>query len=418
MGEKELLKMKKLISICLIALIFTIIIIIILAVLFSTKNKEKSDVNIILTEEIINEDNGISENISSNNTNISQDFLEGLSKTSDDYTYLLLKQCVGNIIEDKAFCIDEIYKQAIDDKKDIYSVYYRIEDNSLAKKMNLIIKLDNKNNTFFVYSENYIKNNQLLNLKEGDSISIEGLKDDIEKSDDNIFYNFKILINDEIYMKELFERYKFDLILDLNHSYELLDEKYKKDRFNTFEEYEKYVKANKNELYIDKIIKYQLMKDNDKLQLLGVSNYDRNYIFNIQNLMEYTMILDTYSEEISLYTELYESSFPPVQAKSCIERVRKAINDKNYKFVYERLNVVQKANYYSNYNNFVKFITENFYEDNSFEFGDYIMVSDIIYQYTIYVKNNENPDDEENEFTISVTLKDNADFSISIVKNN
>ena len=418
MDEKELLKMKKLISICLIALIFAIIIIIILAVLFSTKNKEKSDANIILTEEIINEDNGISENILNDNMTILQEISEGLKKVNDNYTYLLLKQCIGNIIEDKAFCIDEIYKQAIDDKKDIYSVYYRIEENSSAKKMNLIIKLDNKNNSFFVYSENYIKNNQLLNLKEGDSISIEGLKDDIEKSDDNIFYIYKILINGETYMRELFERYKFDLILDLHHCYELLDEKYKKDRFNTFEEYENYIKANKNELYIDKIIKYQLMKDNDKLQLLGVSSYNRNYIFNIQNLMEYTMILDTYSEEIPLYTELYESSFPPVQAKSCIERIRKAINDKNYKFIYERLNVVQKSNYYSNYSDFVKFITDNFYNNNSFEFGDYIMVSDTIYQYTVYVKNNENSSEEEREFKMAVTLKDNADFSISIVKNN
>jgi len=418
MDEKELLKMKKLISICLIALILAIIIIIILAVLFSTRNKEHTYTNIISTEEIVNDDNSINENILSNNTTILQETSEELKKVNDDYTYLLLKQCIEKVIEDKAFCIDEIYKQKIDQKKDIFSVYYRIEDNSLVKKMNLIIKLDNNNNTFLVYSDDYIKGNQLLNLKEGDSISIEGLKNDIEKTDDNIFYNNEILINDETYMRELFTRYKFDLILDLHHSYDLLDEKYKKDRFNTFEEYENYVKANKSELYIDKVIKYELMKDDDKLQLLGVSCYDRNYIFNIKNLMEYTMILDTYSEEIPLYTELYESSFPPVQAKSCIERIRKAINDKNYKFIYERLNVVQKANYYPNYNDFVNFITENFYEDNSFEFGDYIMVSDTIYQYTVYVKNNENSSEEEREFKMAVTLKDNADFSISIVKNN
>ena len=96
-----------------------------------------------------------------------------------------------------------------------------------------------------------------------------------------------------------------------------------------------------------------------------------------------------------------------------MDRVRRAINDQNYDFVYSKLNSVQKRNYYSNYNDFVKFIQVYFYQLNIFEYGKYKEISDNVFQYKVKVKDEMNEQSSRN-FEMTVTLKDNCDFEITI----
>ena len=131
---------------------------------------------------------------------------------------------------------------------------------------------------------------------------------------------------------------------------------------------------------------------------------------------EHPLTLDNYVLDTPEFKELYESNMPSVRAKYCIDRVRKAINDKNYQYVYEKLNIVQKNNYYKNYNDFENFLKTEFFEKNTFVTGDYIMVSEDIFQYEVNVVDKKSENKEIKKFTMTVSIKDGTNFDISIIK--
>ena len=145
-----------------------------------------------------------------------------------------------------------------------------------------------------------------------------------------------------------------------------------------------------------------------------MGNSNRYYTFKMTSLMEYTLILDNYTMVIQ--DDIYNASLPNVQAKYCINRVIEAIDDKNYEFVYEKLNPVQKNNYYKNIDEFKEFITNHFYDEINYEIDDeYLMISSNVYQYNVKITDNVAENDFTfRNFTMTVTLKENEDFVIAI----
>ena len=132
--------------------------------------------------------------------------------------------------------------------------------------------------------------------------------------------------------------------------------------------------------------------------------------------MEYSILLDNYTTELPQYSEIYNSMLPSVQAKYCIDRVIKAVNDKNYEFIYNKLNIVQKSEF-SSYNDFVKFIKEIFYEENNYEFIDYKKSSNAVYQYLVKITDKTEKTFSFRRLDMQVVLEDDTDFMIGIKVN-
>ena len=105
--------------------------------------------------------------------------------------------------------------------------------------------------------------------------------------------------------------------------------------------------------------------------------------------------------------------------KKAVERIIQAINYGDYEFVYEKLNQVQKNNYYKNYNDFKEYITKNFFKENNYELGDdFLIVSEgKVYQFDVKITDATGEDYSYGKFVMTVTLKDN-DFEISITTQN
>lgn len=464
MKKQENIKLKRLIFILVFLLVCIIIAIISLLVAEKDDNNGVKEDIVDETENTIDDESNIiieeddQENVISdiwkdeiNNTKYGEK--TGLVKVNDAHTYFLIKKCMQryyqdeiqyinfDIIDEEAknvlnlnveninnlykglnfpmFCIDEIYKQKIDSNKNVYVVYHRLEEAS-SKNANIVIlvKVDELNKIFSIYPYEYLKLNNYLNVNESDEITIS---DEIAKNDNNT-YNEKDISTDNLtYIKEFMERYKFDLFLDLEHLYNTLDDEYKTNRFKTFEGFMQYINENKEELDTDRVEKYQVndFDEEDYIQFMGISNQNRHYIFHAKNIMEYKLLLDNYTTEIPQYTKIYKASFPTVQAKYCIDRVRKAINDKNYEFIYDKLDEGQKSDEFCEftvYNDFVDYIKRAFFEQNTFEFEDYMILSENVYQYLVKVTDSTGVQFVFRRFDMKVTLKDDADFTISITQ--
>ena len=315
---------------------------------------------------------------------------------------------VGSI-DVPSFIIDEIYSQKIYSNKRFYVVYHRVETSeSTYKNAVIIIKIDRKNNIFSIYPYEFLEKNNLTNLKENEHIN---LNQNIENTAVNYYSN--INSNDADITKELYYRFKFDLAKDINKLYNIIDEKYRNKRFESFEDFRRFVQERYEELANDEIERFATNKYSDFIEYVGISK-NKNYIFIFKNLMNYTILLDNYTVETPYYLKIYNSSLPHIEAKYCIDRVITAINDKNYKFVYEKYDVLKRQSL-GGYENFVKYLQNIFYDKTSYEFGDYEIIGEnVCYDYIVYLDNKEEKQDFREQIKIRIILRENADFIVII----
>lgn len=379
-----------------------------------------------------------------------------LKQITDTYSYFLVKQCLDkyynpetvdealnmldvevkeilNINENNVsnlynnfnkpeFCIDKIYKQKVDASKDIYLVYHRLqnnsESNSSAINTVVFIKIDKKNVDFSIYPYEYLRNANYLELGQDDIITLNNLND-ISENENNGYKTSLISKDDQTCIKEFYDRYKFDVKFDVEGLYYKLNEEYRNLKFPNIENFRYYINENKENIINGNIKKYEINKYDDYKDYVVICENDNPYIFSAESLMDYTILLDKYTVITKRYQEQYERALTGAQTKYCINRIVQAINDKNYDFVYQKLNVIQKNNYYKNIEDFKEFIDNNFYEKNNFEVDeDYLIVSSKIYQYKVKITDATESEFTYRRFTMAVTIKEGTDFEISIKNEN
>lgn len=376
-----------------------------------------------------------------------------LEEKKDEYSYFLMKQCVGNffnantiqqafnIIDKEAidklgidqnnikslydnfnnpdFNIDKIYKQEIDESKDIYMVYLRLKKNSQSNEdvssVAYFVKIDKKNVDFSIYPYEYLQKFNFLQYKENDKISIN-ITEEIEKNDDNGYKVSLISKDEQSIIKELFERFKFDIKFDNNGLYNKIDNEYKSKKFEGLDDFKNFINSKKQQILNENISKYQVNEYENYNDYIAISEDEEYYIFSTKNLMDYTILLDRYTVLTEKVINEYNGSLVTVKARYCINRIIRAINNKDYEFVYKNMNTIQKNNYYRDIEDLKEYIQENFYEKNNVEIDDeYKRISSNVYEYTVNLTDASEEDLSYRRFRMTVTIKDGMDFEISIV---
>ena len=451
---------KKKIKLLLIILIIALIIVVFFTFYLAKKNHKINKTEIINNDKIVSQDvndltNENEEEYIKNNNHTEKNAVADppeidpwgennpitendlkLKNLTDAYSYFLVKQCINQFysskdnaynvlptelkqynisnfygrIEAPSFCIDNIYKSSLRGGKDIYVVYYRLEiGNGQYGDICSIVKIDRKNLTFAIYPFEYLKSKNISSLKENDIIPVDIISlNDIERTEYNHYRVDDITTTEVACIREVFERCRFDYDFDKNHLYTYLNENYKKEKFPNVDDFINYLNA--SNIFKGSIQKYQVSIAGDKPQYVVFGSYDNYYIINFNNIFNYDLLLDEYTIYAQNYLEVYNSNFPAVQAKYCIERVKKAINDKNYKFVYNKLTSEQRNSTYANYNDFINFIKQCFYNNNTFEYTDAKILLIDKYLYTVKVTDGIS----YRYLNMIVKLKENADFEINI----
>lgn len=325
-----------------------------------------------------------------------------------------------NNFDGPIFRMDEIYKQNLNQNEILYVVKLRYGKSEKDVKDSIVwVKKDLSSRTFSVYPYEYLKLKNYTNFQEGDTVPVDGSKS-IEKNRENSYLENEdddIEDDTKLCMKGLFERYKFDLLIDREHLYSILEVDYKNSKYSDLDDLKKYINDNKTDLYLDAISEYKVIDYNEYVEYRAICKSQRNYIFNVKNMMNYTISLDNYT--IVQNKDTYNAFLPAAEAKYCIDRVVQAFNYKDYDFVYSKLNPVQKNNYFKNENDFKEYLSKALFEQNSYEIDDnYLIISDKVYQFTVTIKDATGGNFTYSKFTMTVTLKDDTNFEISIVNSD
>lgn len=305
--------------------------------------------------------------------------------------------------------INQMYVSKKNVNVSVYIVQGRLREikSGNISDFKLMLKLDALNKTFSVYLEDYI-NEKYKDIELGSEINIE-VAESIEKNDTNI-YDY-LIITDETYATDLLKKYKEEILFDVELAYNHLEEEYKQKRFNDFNDFKKYAKDNIKKNVSMKITKYQKYNYDNYTEYICLDQNGSYYIFNETSTMNYKLILDTYTINVPHFIEKYDKGDEQVKVGMNIDKVISAINEKDYKYVYNKLDEKFKNNNFGSLNVFSKFIENNFFDNNKIYYKEFKNIGGV-FTYTLEVIDTNNSYNVKN-FTLIMKLLDNRDFVMS-----
>ena len=127
--------------------------------------------------------------------------------------------------------------------------------------------------------------------------------------------------------------------------------------------------------------------------------------------MDYNVMLDTYTVLIPQFIEKYDKLDNTKKVAMNIDKVVQALNAKDYKYIYNKLDNTFKMNNFPTLNDFKKYINEKYPLTYDLEYSTYNEENGTYVQ-NIVLKDKENEENTQ-ESSIVMQLKDNYEFVMS-----
>jgi hypothetical protein len=283
-----------------------------------------------------------------------------------------------------------------------YRAYGVIQNNEEKQDVYFKVIMDTDNLTFSItpYEE----------CKSLDEIELVETNTEIKENSNNTF------TYDEVNKEEMSRRYlEYYYNLELNNqnkAYSLIDEEYKKERFDSLESYIDYANSNKK-TFTDAILTGYAVEDNDEYtQYVIRDSYENYYIIKEEAIMNFTIMLDTYTLRGDDYAQSYNKLSESEKASADVQLFIQMINNRDYQHAYNVLPSGFKENYFQTLESFKEYISNNYYYYNIATISSTKNEGNI-YIYTVTIKNGGSTAAETKDVGFNVKLGQDTDFEIS-----
>ncbi len=275
--------------------------------------------------------------------------------------------------KNSSFEIKTIYKQKNTDNIEQYIVYGLLLNNEkfTSETSGLIVNIDTSNNTFSIFPPKYLEENKYLDLKQGDEIEKTNKNNIVANEFNKIELNNNSTVSEEKISKELFNKYKNTLTYAKEQLYNDLNSEYKKAKNKTLEEYVKILKEKENYLLKRKLSKYKMYQENGYKEYVLIDDDNNYYIFNDRGVMNYDLMLDTYTSDYPEFVDKYNSSNNYQKFKLNFTKIITAIDKEDYEYVYSKLDDNFKKNNYNTLNKLEQYIKENLSDISNAEYSNF-----------------------------------------------
>ena len=272
----------------------------------------------------------------------------------------------------------------------------------------IIVKLDHDNNTFSIVPQDYASE-RYGNIELGQNVSIETLER-IQKNNDNSVRSREI--DDETYVKDLFGQFKRELLYAHQAAYEHLDEEYRTKKFGTMEEFESIASSNTKTYQQMTLTQFQKLEEDGYTQYVLVDQNGKYYIFNENGVMNYSVILDTYTIDLPEFLDRYNSANVSEKAGFNVQKILDSLNDRDYKYAYGKLDETFKQNNFKTLKDFEDYWNKNLYEQNDIIYDKYENSGDL-HIYTVTIKDKNDASSQAITKNFIVKLTDGTNFVMS-----
>lgn len=285
----------------------------------------------------------------------------------------------------------------------VHGIIESAEDYSVIDEIFVIANIDMRG---YKYSIEPIEGDY-NNISE---INIGKLEDTIIENEDNEFY--KAYVKSEDIPTEYIEVYKGLALGAPEKLYNLLDQEYRNAKFSDLDEFKNYIQKNKTKIIKAKLDKYQVEVDGNKVRYVCIDKNGNYYVIN-QNeaLVDYTIMLDTYTIDLPEFIEKYNTSQDNIKVALNIEKLVEATKYGDYKYVYNKLDTTFKSSKFKTQTDFEKYIKEKYNpEEDTIKYKAYQMVTGL------HIYNIEVTDKSESktiEAKVVMKIDEGRDFKIS-----
>lgn len=289
-----------------------------------------------------------------------------------------------------------------------YYIYGEKLQQGKMTEFSMLISIDSKNETFAIYLEDYMKAHNLDNYQENQNVDIK-----IESIEDKSYNKttYKAITDNQV-AKEYYDSYKKMLNYDTNLLYEKLDKEYQIKKFKDVEEFNNYIRANKQTLQNRNITQYNKINRGNYTQYICLDQTGKMIAFNANSLTEYSIILDTYTIDLPEFTAQYAAATEEDKVLMNIQKIFEAINDGDYKYVYNKLDATFKSNNFKTQAEFEEYAKKNFFEQNKVA-AENPQKQGSIYLYDITISDSTGKDTTTKKKNFVMQLKERTDFVMS-----
>lgn len=324
-----------------------------------------------------------------------EEFIEYVTeKLRDPVKFFSVEACIQNNV-DENFKAEEI-NLLEGDRIFNYAVY--------GEGTYFIVRIDMENSTFLIeeLGDTYQNINQI------------NLETNLEEIKDNGRNTFEFIeMSDEDTCRMYFSHFSKMQLENPEKAYQLLEENYKKERFEDLDDYIKYIEERKQTIEEAVLAKYLVNYYDEYTEYVLVDNYDNSYTLKAKAMYDYTMTLDNYTTKVEDYEENYQKLSNERKVQSNVYIFLQMINTEDYKHVYELLDENFRNNNFATLEEFKEYVKKNFFfynlnvgEVTISEEGNY-------YIYETTIKENSSSAAEAKKLTIIMKLEEGTDFVMS-----
>ena len=330
-------------------------------------------------------------------------------KLRDPTTFFAIEDYIQKDFEEKFVAKDMNVLSG--ERIDSYAIYGEKIDETLneVQKMYFIFRIDIENMTYDIEELNESYNN--IN-----EINLETNIQEIQNDGTNSFEAETVTSEQmcRIYLEDFTQ-------LELNNpeeAYNLIDEEYKKERFPTFEDYQKYIEGYKDVIQTGALYQYATDYKDDYTEYILVDNYGTSYTVKETSVMNYTIKLDNYTIKVDNYNEDYIKLSDENKVQSNVYIFLQMINTKDYLHAYELLDDTFKNNNFDTLDKFEEYIKQNFFSFNYNSTEVDVTQEGEYYIYESTIRNNAGNTAESKRLTVIMKLLEGTDFVMSFSIEN
>lgn len=278
-------------------------------------------------------------------------------------------------------------------------------DNNYVKDLYFIVNVDETNKTYSITP---------LNTEEYKSINDIKLdrKEFTIENKDNINDFVVQTITDQYLCQQYFLLQKRLMLSRPEISYGYLDEEYKNKRFETLENYTKYISENKAHILKMALKGYQVERIGETNQYMCKDQYGNYSLFNVEKVLDYKVLLDIYTVEQEKAIKAYNGYNDRKKIAYNVNKWVQMINNKDYQGTYNLLNTTFRNNTWNTLEQYENFIKQNYPSYYEVEYGQYEENGESSVQ-TITLKDIEGKE-QNKTVTLIIKLQDDMKFEMSI----
>jgi len=200
-----------------------------------------------------------------------------------------LRERIG-VVDSDDLQFDDVYKLR---EKNNIAIYYvkgtqMYKNDSKTLEFEILLKMDNNNNTFSVYLSDYISEKKFNNIKLGSKININ-----LKAIETNEYNKFDILSKHSIdNVEDIFSQFNNNCIFYPNRAYELLDDNCKSEKYVEFEDFKNYLKTNMKDIVLMDLKSYEEKAEDGYIIYRCKSTKGNTYIFKVRSYITYSVSID------------------------------------------------------------------------------------------------------------------------------